>query len=79
MIVEDYEIMPPEIDFKFCNGLFDNGNIIDLSENTKCEDKDGIFWIDRSYAVITTLVSKDDVIAKIVSHFWPFLRILYER
>ena len=78
MVVEDDEVMPPEIDFKFCNSLFDNGNIIDLSENTKREYKDRVFWIDRSYAVVTTFVSKDDVIAKIVSHFWPFAKILYE-
>ena len=70
--------MSPEIDFKFCNGLFDNGNIIDFSENTKGEHEDGVFWIDRSYAVITTLVSKDDAIAKIVLHFWPLAKILHE-
>lgn len=66
--------MPPEVDFEFGDSLFDDRNVIGFSENAKCEHKDWVFRIDCLDSVIAALISKYDVIAKIISHFKELTR-----
>ena len=66
--------MSPEIDFEFSDRLFDDGNVVCFSENTKCKHKDRVFRVDCLNPMIAALIGEHDIIAKIILHSKEFTR-----